>query len=366
MCSAPTSTDEEATAGSALRRRPLRVIYPVSEGRIVLRTESDWEEDLEPRRVVEGQRHEFEVSAPSPILHYKPCLRLGDTLLWSQGANKLLFLGSDRPYSVYPHFRPPAGGRLTELIEPPDTVRGRSLRLRIYLPGGYDENHLKHYPVLYMQDGANVFFPEESFLGRDWHVASTLDLLDRMSLIDKTIVVGVHAGERMRDYTRPGYEAYARVLVTEVKPLVDERFRTLPGRRHTSLMGSSLGGVVSFYVAWEYPQVFGHVACLSSTFGWRDDLLERVQVDDLQPRRHLRIYLDSGWPGDNYEASLAMAVALVSRGFVLGRHLHHFAFPGAEHHEGAWGDRCHLPLQLFSGRLRRAEEAASGFHLTPV
>jgi enterochelin esterase-like enzyme len=59
-------------------------------------------------------------------------------------------------------------------------------------------------------------------------------------------------------------------LVETVKPLIDAKYRTLSGPGDTAVMGSSLGGVVSFYVGWQWPEVFGKVACLSSTFGYRD------------------------------------------------------------------------------------------------
>jgi enterochelin esterase-like enzyme len=175
-----------------------------------------------------------------------------------------------------------------------------------------------------------------------------------MNLIDQTIVVAVYPGDRMKEYTKPGYEEYARVLVTEVKPYIDTEFRTLPGRRNTIVLGSSLGGVVAFHLAWVWPQVVGNAACLSSTFSWKDDLIDRVRTDEIESRRELRVYLDSGWPHDNYEATLSMASALVERGFVLGRNIHYLAFPFARHDEMSWASRCHLPLQLFTGRLRRA------------
>ena len=173
-------------------------------------------------------------------------------------------------------------------------------------------------------------------------------------------MVGVYATDRMRDYTQPGYEAYGRALVDELKPWIDERYRTLTGPTNTAIMGSSLGGVVSFYCAWQHPQVFGNAACLSSTFGYRDDLLDRVRAEPLEPRRDLRIYLDSGWPNDNYEVTLSMAHALIGRGFELGQNVVHFAFPLARHTERAWGARVHLPLQLFSGKARRAAELRDG------
>ncbi|HBP18221.1 MAG TPA: hypothetical protein DEA08_10565, partial [Planctomycetes bacterium] len=134
---------------------------------------------------------------------------------------------------------------------------------------GYEENRSKRYPVLYMHDGRNLFFPDEAFLGHEWKIDDHLDRLDAMSLIDRTIVVGIHAGEsRNDDYTQPGYERYGEAVVDELKAQIDDEYRTLSGPRTTGVMGSSLGGVVSFYLAWQYPQVFGNVACLSSTFSW--------------------------------------------------------------------------------------------------
>ncbi len=337
----------------------VRVIYPLRDGRLVLRTEADWDRDVEPV-AQDSQGFDFEVAFDRPYLHFKPCLRRGDEIRWAGGANRLALLGLDRPQACYPHFDGPENGRITEILEFDSPVLGRRHRLRVYLPAGYDENVLKCYPVLYMQDGANVFFPEEAFLGREWQIDENLDLLNLMNLIDRTIVVGVHAGNRKHEYTKPGYEAYGRALVTEVKPFVDGRFRTLLGYRYTGAMGSSLGGVVSFYLAWQWPEVFGNAGCLSSTFSHQDDLIDRVRREDVEPRRHLRIYLDSGWPQDNYETTLSMAGALIERGFVLGQNLFHLAFPNARHDEDAWAARCHLPLQLFSGRLRRAAEGTGG------
>src|SRR5690606_5884452 len=115
-----------------------------------------------------------------------------------------------------------------------------------------------------------------------------------------------------------------RFLVEEVKPLVDASYRTLAGPRHTSGIGSSLSGVVSFYLAWQWPDVFGRAACLSSTFTYRDDLMQRVAAE---PRRDVTIYLDSGWPGDNYEVTRSMRDLLVERGYQSGKDLFYLAFP---------------------------------------
>jgi predicted alpha/beta superfamily hydrolase len=335
-------------------RRQVRVIYPLDRGRMVLRSEADWGRDIEPTGVDEARATStFELSAESGHLDFKPCLRDGDAFYWAAGANKLVTLPVAGPRDVYPYFFANASGEVSDILKLPSEILGREVRMRIYLPAGYGENPHKRYPVIYMHDGRNLFFPEEAFLGQDWQIDETLGVLDMMNAIDPTIVIGIHSVDRTREFSQPGYEAYARSLVEEVKPTIDARLRTLPDVGSTSVMGSSLGGVVSLYTAWEHPQVFGNVACLSSTFWYQNDLLERVHRDDFASRRHLRIYLDSGWPRDNYEVTLSMAYALVEAGFRHGTNLLHFAFPFAEHSEDSWAARSHLPLQFFSGRLAR-------------
>jgi predicted alpha/beta superfamily hydrolase len=333
-------------------RRTLRVVYPLAEGRIVLRTEQDWNRDVEPDAPPDGGHTvTFTLESRKAFLYFKPVLRVGDAIFWTPGVNRLVAMTEPDTRPVYPHFRTAGGGHFADPIEFDSTRLGRRHRIRVYLPPGYRENTLKRYPVLYMQDGQNLFFPDEAFLGQDWQVDRTVGLLDTMSAVDDFIVVGVYSRDRMAEYTRPGYETYGASLATEVKSRIDQDFRTLPGPRNTAVMGSSLGGVVSFFLAWEWTDVFGGAACLSSTFGYRDDLLERVLSE---PRREARLYLDSGWPEDNYEVTLSMAMALVSRGWIYGHDLVHFAFPLAEHDETAWGLRLHLPLQLFSGIVRHA------------
>jgi predicted alpha/beta superfamily hydrolase len=152
----------------------------------------------------------------------------------------------------------------------------------------------------------------------------------------------------MAEYTKPGYAAYARAVVEEIKPEVDRRIRVLTSPRETGVVGSSLGGVVSFFMAWEYPQVFGFAACMSSTFSHKDDLIDRILAE---PKHPSKVYLDSGWPGDNYEATRSMRNTLVRAGYLPGRDLVYFAFPQARHDEESWAMRAHIPFQVFFGDL---------------
>jgi predicted alpha/beta superfamily hydrolase len=327
-------------------QRKIRVFYPLTKGSMVLRTEAGWTHNLEPEMSEDGSMFEFTVASERPFLYFKPCVVDGGHVHWSAGMNNLAVLSEPGTRDIYPFFHSRQVGAITSVLEFESALLGRSHRVRVYLPAGYEENTLKRYPVLYMHDAKNLFFPEEAFSGRDWQVEKTLDLLEAMNVIDRVIVVAVYAINREEEYTKPGYEKYGRSLVEEVKPIIDSRFRTLHAPSHTGVMGSSLGGVVSFYLAWQWPQIFGRAVCMSSTFTMKDDLIERVINE---PQKNIKIYLDSGWPGDNYEVTLSMCMALIERGYLFGRDFFYFVFPHATHDEASWGTRCHLPLQLFSG-----------------
>jgi enterochelin esterase-like enzyme len=346
-------SDDELYRTETTLAREVRVRYPACDGRIVLRTDVDWDRDVEPDSVGgDGTSFTFRLEAKRPYLYFKPCLRIGDELRWAIGSNELALMTHSRSLDVYPHFSGSAKGSFSPLIELDSRILGRRHAVRAYVPPGYHENTLRRYPALVMQDGRNLFFPEEAFAGREWNVDETLQLLDGMNAIGKVVVLGIHSSDRMAEYTKPGYEAYGRSVAEEILPAARERLRLIGGARETAVMGSSLGGVVSFYMAWQWPEVFGAAACMSSAFSHRDDLIDRVLAE---PKSRARFYLDSGWPGDNFETTLAMAVALQSRGHVHGRDYFHVAFPLDQHDESAWGRRLHLPLQLFWGKIATAE-----------
>jgi predicted alpha/beta superfamily hydrolase len=347
-----TMTRQRLYTTRTVLERTLRVAYPSGSGRIVLRTELDWESDVEPIAVSDdGHTATFQLRADQPFLYFKPCLRQDSHVRWAMGENNLLLMGEEDQRICYPFFTTPPIGRFSPLIQIPSGILGREHRLRVHVPPGYDENTLARYPVVFMQDGQNLFFPDEAFLGRDMEVDRTSQTLRAMSALEDFIIVGIHSDDRMRDYTDPGYVPYARSLAEEIVPEAERRLRVEPGRRFRSVWGSSLGGVVSFYTVWEHPDVFGTAVCMSSTFSHRNDLIDRV-LDE--PFRDVGFYLDSGWPGDNYEVTMAMATALISRGWRYGHNLLHLCFPHEEHNEEAWAMRLHLPMQFLNGAVARA------------
>ena len=333
-----------------LLKRTLRVAYPTDAGQIVLRTQLDWDRDVAPISVTQDGISTFAVEAAHPFLYFKPCLIQGTQFLWAKGDNQLLIMTEDDRRLSYPYFFDSCEGKFSPLITFDSPILGREHRARVYVPPGYDENTLAEYPVAFMQDGQNLFFPEEAFLGRDWGVESTHWQMRTMGAVDDVIFVGLYsAGERrMEEYTKPGYERYGRSLVEEVVPRVEEKLRARRDRRYRWVWGSSLGGVVSFYCVWQYPETFGAAICMSSTFSHRDDLLERVLNEE---PRNVGFYLDSGWPEDNYETTVGMAMALISRGWRWGHDLLHLAYPHARHGEPDWAMRFHIPLQMIAGSV---------------
>ena len=149
----------------------------------------------------------------------------------------------------------------------------RKRQLRIYLPPGYTGSK-KRYPVLYMHDGQNLFDDATAYAG-EWKVDETLDALAREGKLEM-IVVGIDNGQEKRmtelnawDNEKIGKgegRAYTDFIVRTVKPMIDRTYRTLPGRAHTAIMGSSMGGLASHYALVQYPQVFGKAGVFSPAY----------------------------------------------------------------------------------------------------
>jgi Putative esterase len=261
--------------------------------------------------------------------------------------------------------------------------------VRVWLPPGYRADGPAH-GVLYMHDGQNLFEPGQAFGGEEWGVDETLAPLIASGAVSSTIVVGlsntalrsaeylpgkvferlpeglrqqVIASRMASDAMRPLSDGYLKSLVLEVKPFIDQHYRTRRGPAHTAVMGSSMGGLISLYALGEYPQAFGAAGCLSTHWpllmprtldprppaevaatigafrGWLESRLHRL-------RGHT-IYMDCGdatldalyppfqaafadWMG---RAATDAGARFVSR-----------TFPGAAHNEAAWRARLAEPL----------------------
>jgi len=145
--------------------------------------------------------------------------------------------------------------------------------LRVWLPPRYDapENNARQYPVLYLNDGQNLFDRATAFAGVEWQVDETADRLIRQEVISPLIVVGIDnaQGDRIKEFLpyrgfnppvlRPQGKRYPDFLTCDVMPFVQQRYRIAIGPENTGLGGSSLGALISLYTVIERPAVFGRL-----------------------------------------------------------------------------------------------------------
>lgn len=271
--------------------------------------------------------------------------------VWSTGANYRIPAGAT--VNIYPFFGP-AKGTLQKVYNYYSPELGNSRTLIIYLPPSYYENSLKRYPVLYMHDGQNIFDAATSFGGVEWGVDETADRLIGEGSMEEVIIVGIYnsGGSRLYEYTPccdayyggGGVDNYGNFIINNVKPYMDRYYRTIPKRENTALMGSSLGGLASFYLGWKRSDIFSKVASLSGSFWWNDQNLTK-QIRYSTTRVPIKVYLDAGTNNDGLTQTTELRNALVEDGYVQGRDLYYYVAQGASHSESSWAARLYIPLK---------------------
>ncbi|TDX11354.1 alpha/beta hydrolase [Flavobacterium sp. S87F.05.LMB.W.Kidney.N] len=151
-----------------------------------------------------------------------------------------------------------------------------SKKIWIYLPENYSKTIQKKYSVIYMHDAQNLFDAKTSFSG-EWNIDEKLD-----SLKAPVIVVGIeHGNEKRIDELTPfknekygggNADNYLEFIAKTLKPHIDKNYRTKTKPKNTILFGSSLGGLVSYYGALKYPDVFGKAGVFSPSFWFSNDI----------------------------------------------------------------------------------------------
>ena len=272
--------------------------------------------------------------------------------------------------------------RSANLIEP--------AHVTIWLPPGYAKGRMR-WPVVYMHDGQNVFFPKRSGYNKVWAADKAMLKLIAEGTTKGAIIVAIdHQKARSRQYfpqaiyammspelkaeanrfvDGPIYsDGYLRFLTAELKPMIDRRYRTLADRDNTYVVGSSMGGLISLYAIAEYPQVFGRAGCVSThwplalpdrvgpfqtkVFALWDDYLTRR----LGPPMGRRIWFDHGDQTlDQYYGPWQSEIdrKLIGIGWQPQRDFETRSYPGAAHEENAWAAR--LP-EIFGWLLAKAPE----------
>jgi predicted alpha/beta superfamily hydrolase len=228
----------------------------------------------------------------------------------------------------------------------------------VYLPRHYRRTR-DRYPVLYLQDGQNVFDAATAFGGVEWGVDETAQRLIRAKLLAPLIIVAVaNTGEhRVHEYapTRGRIDKrkrskgmlrhYGQFLIEELKPFIDRKYRTRAEAESTSLGGSSLGGLAALTLGLWFPNVFTRLAVMSPSIWWDDYAIYRI-VDELKEKPPLKIWLDTGTNEPGWERARELRDRLVEKGWRLFADLEYFEAEGADHSERSWAARVDPALRF--------------------
>jgi predicted alpha/beta superfamily hydrolase len=241
--------------------------------------------------------------------------------------------------------------------------------LRVWLPPRYDapENDARHYPVLYLNDGQNLFDRATAFAGVEWQVDEAADRLIRQEAILPMIIVGIDnaQNDRIKEFLpyrsfhppvlRPQGKRYPDFLMNEVMPFVYERFRIARGPENTGLGGSSLGALISLYAVMERPGVFGRLLLESpSLFISNRRILKYSRAFRRWPEKvFLAIGTREAGRDDKdrqvVEDVRELEKSLRRAGFDDSRLLVKVA-EGASHNEGEWARRFPEALSFLFGK----------------
>ncbi|KAF0129091.1 MAG: hypothetical protein FD155_2766 [Bacteroidetes bacterium] len=252
-------------------------------------------------------------------------------------------------------------------------------RIDVWIPEGYDPE-IKH-SVLYMHDGQNLFNPAMGFHGQIWAIDAALQPLMYQARVKPTIVVAIWnthkryqeylpapafdlLPQEMQDYIRdehnypdlePLSDGYLDFIVHELKPYIDQSYPTLSCAEHTSIMGSSMGGLISAYAIAKFPHIFGNAGCVSTHWplslhvnelSFSEPFINWLMHQMPDPATH-RIYFDFGTATiDSYYEIHQQRVDTLMResGYVEGLNWITVKDEGAPHSEEAWKNRVHMPL----------------------
>lgn len=227
----------------------------------------------------------------------------------------------------------------------PSPQLGNRRDILVYLPPSYEGSN-RTYPVLYMQDGQNLFDPATSYAG-DWKLGKVLANAARRGL--ETIVVAVPnmGPQRLMEYSPfvdpvqggGAGDRYLDFLTQTLKPAIDRRFRSRPDQRYTGIAGSSMGGLISLYGFFRVAPVFGFAAVLSPSLWFGGDAIFAV----VESAAYVpgRLYLDIGATegAEHVARARRMRDLLRAKGYRRGRDLRWLESRCGRHDEASWGRR---------------------------
>lgn len=249
-------------------------------------------------------------------------------------------------------------GNIRRLENVESSQLGNRRDVLVYLPASYTVSG-RHYPVLYMHDGQNLFDHATSFAG-EWHVDDTMERIGPEGIEAIVVAVPNMGAERTYEYAPfrherlggGGGDAYLAFLIDTLKPIVDGHFRSRREAEHTGIMGSSMGGLISLYGLLRRPDVFGFAGAMSPSLWFGKGTIFGVAAE--AERWRGRVYLDTGTgEGRGQVRQTREMVRLLRRQAAHPRRqLHYVEDRGAGHHEAAWSARFERAIRWLLPRKR--------------
>lgn len=252
----------------------------------------------------------------------------------------------------------------------PSVYLPENRNLIVYVPPGYDQHPDQHYPVLYLQDGQNLFDPQTSFIpGRTWEVREQADAAILAGEVEPLIIVGIYnTPARMAEYTHDrdaklgGGEAaqYGLTLTREILPWIATRYRVRTDRDSTGLGGSSLGGLVSLYLGLRYATWFGRLAVMSPSVWWNHkSILGYVNEHAPGIWDRPRLWLDIGDKEGRRTVHDAETLnrRLKANHWKSGETLHFEKVHGGTHDEPSWARRVQPMLKFLFPAIGHGSES---------
>jgi alpha-glucosidase len=214
-------------------------------------------------------------------------------------------------------------------------------RICIYLPPDYKTSN-SSYPVYYAHDGQNLFDAATSFAG-EWGIDECLDSLNKTGM-KVPIVVGIDNGglsriDELTPWLNDKYgggkaKLYCDFIVKTLKPYIDSAYRTLPDKKNTGVFGSSLGGLVSFYMAMEYSDIFGRIGVFSPSFWFSDEVFKNAE--HFTNKKRLKIYIVAGEKDDVPVSEMLKMQQLLEKNDFSEKNLKTEIISGGNHSEWFW------------------------------
>lgn len=219
-----------------------------------------------------------------------------------------------------------------------------SHKVWVYLPPNYEVS-TKKFPVIYMHDAQNLFNEKTSYSG-EWKVDESLNELFNATK-KGFIVVGIENGgeERINEYTPWSNEKYGGgkgavyidFIVNILKPYIDKTYRTKTQQKFTGLVGSSLGGLISYYGGLKYPDTFGKIGALSTSFWFSSEVVDfTIQNGNIN---NVKLFLLVGKKEgeEMVEGTLKTEKLLLETGF-SSKNLTSKIVAEGEHNEALWNN----------------------------